>query len=332
MSFNSSVERQVYGWRRLSRWMFVFGLVATLSINAQVPSKQVDQTASKHALTHERDVETAFQWPYVPRWDGAFLVGLMSNHSNGPVIVMIDRDGRRDETLFTLQGAGDINLYDMAASSNGEIATIGSALGGERGTTFLARIARDRKNQVVTRVWPYCPMVMTFAPDGTIWTIGHLKDEENTREVAYRVLRRFDPSGQLLGSTILKVKGDTSDQASYLRASKDRVGWYCTRGGEYIEFSLDGSEMARYEGPPGVKERDISGVALSTENEVVIGRLANGKSELEMLDRQNRTWVPVSIPQEFATTYIRVYGFDGTTLVTSHTNTELRRFNTKVSN
>jgi len=310
--------------------MFV-GVLATVSLNAQVAPKQVDQTASKHAFTHERDVETAFQWPYVPRWDGAFLVGLMSNHSNGPVIVTIDRDGRRDETLFTLQDAGHINLFDMAASSNGEIATIGDALGGERGTTFVARISSDRKNQVVTRVWPYCPMVMTFAPDGTIWTIGHLKDEENTREVAYHVLRRFDPSGKLLGSTILSVKGDTSDQASYLRASKDRVGWYCTRGGEYVEFSLDGTEIARYDGP-GVKERDISGVALSAENDVVVGRLANGKSELEMLDRQNRTWVPVSVPQEFATTYMRVYGFDGTTLVTSHSNTELRRFNTKVKN
>jgi hypothetical protein len=227
-----------------------------------------------------------------------------------------------------LQDAGRINVVDMAAAANGEIAIIGSALGNDRGTTFLARISGDRKNEVVTRVWPYCAMAMTFAPDGTIWTIGHLKDEENTRVVALHVLRRFDPSGKLLGSATLDVRGNTTEEGSYLRSSKDRVGWY-TRDGEYIEFSLDGKEIARYDGPVGVKERDIQGVAFSSEDDFVLARLANDKSTLVMLDRQTRTWVPVSIPPEFAPTYMRVYGFDGTTLVASHTNTELRRFNTK---
>jgi hypothetical protein len=254
-------------------------------------------------------------------------VGYINNHSNGPVIVTIDRNGRREETLLTLKDAGHINLTDVAVSSSGEIATIGSALGNDRGTIFVARIARDRQSQVVTPVWPYCPMVVTFAPDGTIWTIGHLKDEENTRAVAFHVLRRFDSSGKLLGSTILNVAGDRTDETSYLRSSQDRIGWL-TRGGEYIEFSLDGTEIARYDGP-GAAERDITGVALSPENDVVAGRFRKDKTELDMLDRQTRTWIPVSIPPEFAPTYTRVFGFDGTTLVTNHTNTELRRFNTK---
>jgi len=288
--------------RRMWRRLCGIGLLTGWCLMGQTAPKAVN-----HTFTHDRDVETGFQWPYVPRWDGAYLVGLANNHSNGPVIVTIDRDGKRDETLFTMQDAGHINLTDMAASSNGEIATIGSALGGgERGTTFLARISSDRKTQVVTRVWPYCAMVVAFAPDGTIWTIGHLKDEENTREVAFHVLRRFDPSGKLLGSTTLNVKGrNTSDETSYLRSSRDRVGWY-TRGGEYIEFSLNGTEIARYDGPVGLNETDINGVGLSAENDFVIGQLANGKSEFDMLDRQNHTWVPISIPQEFATTSMRV--------------------------
>jgi hypothetical protein len=155
-----------------------------------------------------------------------------------------------------------------------------------------------------------------------------LKDEEKTREIAYHVLRRFDPSGKLLGSTTLNVRGNTSDETSYLRSSPDRVGWF-TRGGEYIEFSLDGSEMARYGGPAGANERHISGGALSPENEVVAGRLGKGKAELDILDREHGTWIPVSLPPEFAPTWTRVLGFDGTTLVIKITSTGLRRFNTK---
>ena len=310
---------------RVAKGSFLVAFLASLCSGQEV------KQPLKRTFTYDRDVETSFQWPYIPRWDGASLVGLISNHSNGPVLLTIDRDGKRDETLFTLQDAGHINLFDMAVSSKGEIATVGDAIGGERGTSFVARISSDRKDQIVTRTWPYCPMVVTFAPDGTIWTIGHLKDEANTREVAFHVLRRFDPSGKLLGSTMLHIGGRGTDETSYLRSSKDRVGWY-TRSGEYIEFSLDGTEMARYDGPAGVKERDISGVALSSENDFVLARQANDKSKLDMLDRQTRTWIPVSIPAEFAPTYLRVYGFDGTTLVTAHTGTELRRFNTKTNN
>jgi len=299
-------------------------LLGALCLHGQVAQKK----GPKRIFTHDRDVETAFQWTNVPRWDGEFLVGYINNRTSGPVIVTIDRDGRRQETLFTLKDAGQINLIDVAASPNGEIEAIGSALGGDRGATFLARISPDRKSQV-TRVWPYCPMIVTFAPDGTVWTIGHLKDEANTHEIANHVLRRFDPSGKLLGSTTLNVRGDLTDETTYLRSSRDRVGWFNTRIGEYLEFSLDGVEMARYDGP-GAAERDMTGVGLSPENDVVAGRFRKDKTELDMLDRETHTWVPVSIPPEVAPTYYtRVFGFDGTTLVTNHTATELRRFNTR---
>lgn len=254
------------------------------------------------------------------------LVGYNHNHSSSPIIYTIDRDGRRDETLFTFSDAGLMNLVDVAASRTGEIAVIGSAYTSDgRATTFVARIATDRQHQTITRTWPYCPMVVTFAPDGTLWTIGHSKDNDNTTVLAYNVLQRFDASGRMLGSTSLPVKGNRTQETSGLRSSRDRVGWL-TRDGEYLELSLNGSEMARYDGPEVASDLDITGLAMSDDNDVVIGRFGHGKADFLALDRETRSWSQLSLPKEYVPIWAGVHGFDGTNLVTNSKNGTLRRF------
>jgi hypothetical protein len=307
---------------RCKRW-FGIALLAGFCLQAPGPERP-----GRRTFTHDRDVQTYSVFQEVPRWDGDLLVGITGNNSSGPVIYTIDREGRKEETLFTFADAGLIYVYEAAASSKGEIAVVGSAYTGDsRGTTFLARIAADHRSQTITRVWPYRAVVVTFAPDGTIWTVGDLKDEENTREIALNVLEHFDSAGKLLGSRTLAVKGWATAETSYLHASRDRVGWF-TRANEYLEFSMDGSEIARYDGPEGATEREISGVAMSEENEVVAGRLGKGKAELVTLDRATRTWNPVSLSAG-TPEWARVLGFDGTTLVTTTENGRLRRYHTK---
>ncbi len=308
-----------------SRMDLFFGvaLLAALSLKGQVA-----QGPPKRTFTHDRDVQTYSVFQEVPRWDWGLLVGITANHSNGPVIYAIDRDGRKEETLFTFDDASLIHVIEVAASASGEIAVVGSAYTGDgRGTTFLARISADRKSQIVTRVWPYCAMVVTFAPDGTVWTVGHLNDEDNTRVIALNVLKHFDSSGKILGSTTISAKGTDTAEISYLHASRDRVGWF-TRSNEYIEFSLDGSEIARYNGPDGATEREISGVVLGEDNEVVAGWFGKGKAELVMLDRGTRKWIPVALSTGVPE-WARVLGFDGATLVTTTENGRMRRYHTK---
>ena len=290
---------------------------------------QVAGTAAKRTFKHDRDIETSSVWTNFPQWGGEILAGYENNFSNGPIIYTIDRNGKRDETLFTFQDAGRINIYNIAVSLDGEIALVGSAFTNDsRGTTFLARIAPDRQRQTITRTWPYCPDVITFSPDGSIWTIGHMKDYQNTRDLEMYVLRRFDRAGKMLGSTTLQVKGDETAVASFLRASRDRIGWF-TRGPQYIEFSLDGLEIGRYDRPAGAGEWDITGIAISDENEVVASWFGGGKAEFVILDREKRTWTAVALPKEHAPKWARVLGFDGSTLLTYSKNGRLTRFNTK---
>jgi hypothetical protein len=256
-------------------------------------------------------------------------VGYENNDSKGPLIYTIDRELRRDETLFTLEDGPRITLYNIAAAPNGEIAIVGGALTSDTwAATFLARISPDRQRQVVTRTWPYRPAVVTFAPDGTLWTVGNLQNEQNTRDIPGHFMRRFDASGKMLGSAKVQVNEfHSTDDVTFLCASLDRVGWFT--GKEYIEFSADGSELVRYDGPSGAAERDVTGVVLSEGNEVVASRFGGGKSEFVVLDRETRSWILVSLAKEYAPAWARVLGFDGATLVTTSINGKLSRFNTR---
>jgi hypothetical protein len=300
--------------------ILVFLPLGALFVEAQGTSPRVK------GFKHDRDVETAFVWGSPPRWEGNGLIGYVQNHTSAPVVFTIDREGRRDETLLRFPDVSLMNLVDISASRGGEIAVIGSAYTSDgRSTAFVGRVSADRQHQTVTRVWPYCPMAVTFAADGTIWTIGHLKDDENTTIRAYSVLRRFDASGRMLGSTNVSLAERTTQGLSHLRSSTDRVGWL-THGLEYIEFSLDGNEIARYDRPEGASDRNITGLAISDENEVVIGRFGHENTGLLVLDRSSRTWNALSVPKEQVPSWVDVKGFDGKMLVTTTRNGTIRRF------
>ncbi|HLJ49026.1 MAG TPA: hypothetical protein VKU01_23590 [Bryobacteraceae bacterium] len=265
--------------------------VAIIMLTAVLPSTQslyaqVPKTIMARSLTHDGDIDSLSRRPESAQWDNHLLVGFEKNHSNGPILYTIDENGTRNEMLFTFDDAARIDIYGIAMSAAGEVAVTGGALTGDsRGTTFIARIAADRKSQVVTRIWPYCALRITFAPDGTLWTIGHLKDNENTRVLARHVLRQFDPSGKMLKSVNVPALGWQTAELTSLHASRDRIGWFNLEG-EYIEFGFDGSEIVRVPTPPGSSRNDITGVALSQDNDVVVSRFGAGRAEFDYLDRR----------------------------------------------
>jgi hypothetical protein len=290
----------------------------------------------KRTLTVEGDVQTSEIWRIPPRWKAGHLVGHHGDSKDAIVFYTIDRQGKRDEFLFTFEGARGILIADFDIAPNGEIAVVGGAYTSDgRWAAIVARISPDRKRQTVTRVWPFGPMVVAIAADGSIWTIGYLKNEDGTQVLAAPVLRRYHPSGKMLSSVNVQVFRDYyALGGTNLVASRDRVGWLTrtkdsTSSGEYIEFSLKGEEIGRFDAPQGVTHNQITGAALSEENDVVVGVIRGGKRELLALDRSSRTWIPVSPPEGPAPIWSYVLGFDGTTLLATAEDGKLRRFRTK---
>ena len=312
------------GW-----WRATLGFLAIAALAAALLDGQATGGKAKRTLSFDSEVDTGPRGKYLPRWNDGMLVGYATNFSSGPILYSIDRSGYRTETLFALPDGARINLMNIALSNDGEIALVGSALSADsRGATFVARIAADRQHQTVTRIWPYCAVVVTFAPDGTVWTVGHLKDDENTRVVAYNVLRRFDHSGKVLGSTTIRTSASRPQETSYLFSSADRVGWF-TREREFIEFSLDGTEIGRYEWPEEFSGGEVSGVATSDGNDVIASWSYNGRMELLALDRTAGAWQTLALPALHHPVSAWVLGFDGTTLVTTTASDRITRFRTK---
>jgi hypothetical protein len=271
----------------------------------------------------------------LPHWTGQTLIGVQDNQSNGPLVYMIDREGRRDHFSFSIPDAGVIYVHGLAIGSDGTVAITGGALSGNsRGGSFLALVPPDRKSQTVVRTWPYVAMDVAFVPDGSLWTEGYTFHDTEIRIVKPNIMAHFDSTGKLLASFPVTAKArfgpgrPAALQHSFLRTSHDRMGWF-TNGLEYIEYSFDGREIGRYEGP---EVRDPEGdpalrasFALSNRNEVLFGTIIDAKRQTWQLDREKVQWIPVQFQDESLPAWGRLLGFDGDTLVTTGKLHEMRR-------
>jgi hypothetical protein len=271
---------------------------------------------------HERDI-AAQLGRVVPRWGGSELVGVDAFSSRTPLLYAVDREGRREEIWIDLPGAGTVLTHDAIGGADGAVAAVGYAQNPDPLVGhFLMWISPDRKRRTVIRLDPYGADRVALAGDGTIWVVGGLRDAPRWALDKQNVIRRYDASGKQLGSFPVHARSreDISPDAaamSYFVASKDRVGWF-TNGSEYIEFSLDGKEVGRFDGPPYVDRKQISGVGLDAEDRLFVGRKGDKTFNFEILElnRSNRTWSKAAIVGPDAPRSARILGFDGTALVT----------------
>jgi hypothetical protein len=262
----------------------------------------------------------------VPVWSGYGLIGVRSNRTSSPTIWASSSTGMED-LEFTIPGAGQLIIWGVAASNDHTIVVDGTAIGRDsQGSNFIGIIPPDRSKKLIVRTAPYIPRAITVAPDGVIWTAGW--DDEGGQR-AYNVLKRFSPSGVLLSSRHMDVKpglwspdSDVSHGLK-LRSSADRVAWL-TGGGQYLEFSLDGTELRRFEAPanqPKTQNGTVLPVffylALGESNEVVVevAGADSPASALWRLNRDARRWVPVQVGGEQPSPAAWLLGFDGNELM-----------------
>ncbi|HVN06466.1 MAG TPA: hypothetical protein VMT86_18735, partial [Bryobacteraceae bacterium] len=232
-------------------------------------------------------------------WQGRSLLGIEGDRSDAPVIFSIGRDGQADRTELALANARYISVIGLAGAENGAVAAIGTALSEDgRAVSFLALISPDRQRRVVVRLQLYLPKAVAAAPNGVTWTAGWVWDGETVSQD--NLIERFDSSGKLLGLIPVSTHGRWSSrdedaaENSVLRSSRDRVGWL-TNANQYIEFDLNGHELGRYPPPPGPPPQAFeSSMALSASNDVLVGTKDGHKMKLWLLDRQSRSWAPVS--------------------------------------
>ncbi|MBI1788858.1 MAG: hypothetical protein HYR60_15065 [Acidobacteria bacterium] len=264
------------------------------------------------------------------RWAWGRLVGVEENESNEPLLYAIRSDEPPERIRFAIPGSGFTRVYDVAAGPDGTVALSGSAYSADgKAGTFVAWIAPDRKSQTVSRTWPYVPFKLTLAADGSIWTVGWILPPPGINAGSQNnVLKRFDKTGRERSTFTLRARPrpDSRDavMSSELRASGDRIGWL-TNGMEYIELSLGGRELDRFEAPAVPRPSDVLSLALSVDNEVVIGTVGGGKWNIWALDRERRAWIPSSVSGSEEPALGRLRGFDGPSLVADFVDLRLIR-------
>jgi hypothetical protein len=267
----------------------------------------------------------------MPQWHSSLLLGFDEHNSNQPLLYVIDRNGVTEGIALDIPGSSSITMLSWGAGSDRSIVAAGIARTVDsRGTGFISWVSPDRNHRVFIRTDRFFAKAVAVAADGTIWAAGQEAQDENFNTWKNNLIRRYDSSGKTLQSFVVakaKARAGYNDpsESSWLLPSGDRVGWF-TGGYEYIEFSLDGQEVDRFDGPPGMNSyRDFAGVALSVSNELVVGIRAND-TRILALDRPTRTWVPVSLPTSVSRGWNEVMGFDGSTLITMPRADTLRRF------
>jgi hypothetical protein len=253
-------------------------------------------------------------------WNGHFLISIEKDHTSAPIVRTLDGSSRKEEIRFPIPDAAIVRISSFAGASDGTIAVAGTT---NDGKGFIGIIPAGRGDNMIIRPEKYRPSVITIAPNGVIWTIGGQTDPDKPDKHWFNVLKRFSPSGKLLSSEALKVFGEPNypiDAAtgSFLRSSRDRVGWLTTGKAGYLEFSLDGQVTNRFSGPPlGKDYPGIVNLALGDDLEVVVG--ASNQRKIWTLDRVKSLWNPAQFEGE-PLAYPIVYGFEGDQLVMGGTS------------
>jgi hypothetical protein len=296
--------------RRRFVFLIIFGLSAGLSISA---------------LAQELFVNYSFGFRPVPKWENGFLIAYQTVREPS-AIFLFNRSGQLAlQTKIEIPNYGEVKIFDVAASTDGRLA-ISAGTSGEG--AFLAWLNPSGTIEHILKDKAFPVARLSFAPDGTLWAMGHHLDHSIHRPEDmpdYATLRHYSRDGQLLHSLLprnsfARRTFEEPDALAKLISSRDRIGIYSRASNEWIEVSLTGEVIGRWKGVDLTDHSDITGVALLSDQSVYV--TAQGPSVEQprqigflgvyTLDRQSGEWKPFNLFDESGTKRAAmIYGADG---------------------
>jgi hypothetical protein len=197
----------------LRRWSLTFVAAFAfvwISNGADAPGIQLVRESGSDTLHGiANTTHGAIKWSH-----GAFLY-MESGYP--PAFYTLDREGNWIYSAAFRAPNGALawsNDYDR--ETDGSIVLAGQYSSDQGAVPFLAWISVDGKTQRLVPTTPYFPYMLSVAPDGTVWTIGHEMINGDPKapglEPDAGVLRHFDGTGKLLGSALPQSRFKTSHE------------------------------------------------------------------------------------------------------------------------
>ena len=291
------------------------------------------------SLTPAEDMSFAPSWDHmrVPKWSNGALIAVQSPDSIGPLIWLFGRSGS-ESVPFNLPGSLKLFVYDWDRGSDGTIGLSGWTSDSDGRTSgFVAWVSSDHSRSQIIQTGLYRPRWLAIAPDGTFWTAGRETVTATSSVLVENtgVIRHFSQSGQTLASLVPQATIDRLVLVrpyNWLRASRDRVGFYMGSG-RYIEVALDGTMLmdVPIKLPTSLPNGEVTGYALTDKGEAFLSdwhrSIPDNKSSarlvtISILNRAQGLWTPVlqrvdTGAQPSANDFGPIVGVDGARLVLS---------------
>jgi len=255
----------------------------------------------------------------IPIWSGGALITQEGFGTTNPFFISYDRRGNTlGSVSFSIPGTSYLSVADFSRATDGTVAVCGSATDADgRTAPFIAWVSPDGKNTNVVRSAPYSPRKVTVGSDGAIWTVGFesMPNDRDKANPAGFIFRRWDRSGKVSGAYFPQSRLKDARSVfslDFLRSSKDRIAWYSTREGRYIELSSTGTIVNDVSVDIPDPKVHIAGMALTDSGDVLIGRDYDRKWSILRLDFSASRWVEV---ESSTSGHAFIYGSDGDLIV-----------------
>ncbi len=258
-----------------------------------------------------------YTWPKVDRGLLLCYKKWTDSRSGGPNIFVFDGNGHQTASYrLWLDGATKVYIEDVAATPNGAIVGVGSAIGSDgRMTAFFATMTGSQPAVRVVQLKTSIPYEVCAAQDGSFWTLVGAPPHEivGEKDKDYDALLHIGSAGQVSGEFLPRSGFKTTPEptirpyegAPRLFCGKSGVSAYIPASGEWIEVDGAGNVLTHAQVPliPFVKTSQGSipfrhaqmyGMAM-TDSGAVYGSFQDERGPmLFRLDRTSLTWSRVA--------------------------------------
>lgn len=265
---------------------------------------------SSQEVIRSRALSWDFSGQPIPRYKGGFLTAYDSDHAT---VRAFDQTGALVAAAkLTLPDAANVVVRDAAVAPSGDLVAAASAQNASGALcSVIAWIDRGGRLVRAVRTSPFAARQIIFAEDGNLWAAGRVHDDQFQDVPDHEIMRVYDQQGRIIRSVLPRGSFAAGRQhplrEAFIASGNGRIGLYSASASEWVEVSLSGELLGRWQPLSLPEGTTLMGAALTSSGDVYLGgfmRRPQGTGDrsdsirgvLFRLDKANGKLTAVDIP------------------------------------